>query len=73
MNINEKIGLYEFCRGASGKSYHSLTSKRKESLKKQYYKTKSEMNNREILPGNRTLELRFPFPNNVIRDMVLQN
>jgi len=71
MNINEKIGLYEFCRGSSGKSYHNLTNKRKEAVKEEYRKSKPKK--REMLSENRRLELIFPFHNNVIKNLVLQN
>lgn len=73
MNINEKIGLYEYCRGASGKSYHNLTSKRKETIKKEYRKSKSNTKKRERLSEDRKLGLIFPFQNNVIKNLVLQN
>lgn len=38
--IRQKIALYEFCRRRVGKEYYNLSSKRKESIMRQYLKLK---------------------------------
>lgn len=36
MNINQKIALYDYCRRRVGKEFFNLSSKRKESVIRQY-------------------------------------
>lgn len=73
MNINEKVALYDYCRRRVGKEFYNLSSKKKESVKRQYYKTRPEMMESELSPEKRKFGMKFNFPDSLIKNLVLQN
>jgi len=72
MNINEKFALYEFCRSRWGKEYHNLSTRKKESLKKQFFNTNSVVQKHEILKEDRRSGLVVAFPDNMLSNLSFQ-